>query len=617
MKIGSYEVEGLLGRGGMGVVYRGRSMTGEAVAIKVLPRTDSERLARFERERRLLGAFTARDGFVPLLDAGLSNEGPYLVMPLLAGGTLRERLERGVLGVEETVALGRTLASALGRAHARGIVHRDVKPENVLHDAGGEPLLADLGLAKHWSPEAPGASQSVSLSRHGVARGTVGYMAPEQIEDAKSAGPRADVFALGAVLYECLTGTPVFSGANVIELLAEMEAPSRRSLQEARKDAPGWLARVVERALSREPRERFADGSELARALAEPRRRPWTRPGALVVATLGAVGTVALLAGRAAMRPTAGPVAPGGKTSSSSPPRTARQDLSLEELKRHELERLDASDWAGAIADATKIVELEPSFAPAWANRGRARDKLGDLDGAIADDTKAIQLDATLALVWHNRGVARGQKGELDGVISDETRAIELEPTLAVAWQSRGWARGEKGDWEGAIDDETRAIELAPTLSDSWHYRAWARGQKGDLDGEIDDETRAIELAPALATAWEGRGWARGQKGDFEGEIADETKAIELAPALATAWENRAVARGNKGNHDGVIADATRAIELAPGRPFSWNLRAIARDQKGDVAGAISDYERFLELAPSEAEASPVRERLAELRARR
>ncbi len=77
------------------------------------------------------------------------------------------------------------------------------------------------------------------------------------------------------------------------------------------------------------------------------------------------------------------------------------------------------------------------------------------------------------------------------------------------------------------------------------------------------------------------------------------------------------MARGNKGNHDGVIADATRAIELAPGRPFSWNLRAIARDQKGDVAGAISDYERFLELAPSEAEASPVRERLAELRARR
>src|SRR5277367_2725619 len=130
----------------MGVVYRARSASGEEVAIKALTRVDSAKLARFERERRLLGTFTARDGFVPLLEAGTTNDGPYLVMALLPGGTLRDRLERGPLSIEETLTLGRALAAALGRAHARGIVHRDVKPENVLFTADGRALLADLGL---------------------------------------------------------------------------------------------------------------------------------------------------------------------------------------------------------------------------------------------------------------------------------------------------------------------------------------------------------------------------------------------------------------------------------------------------------------------------------------
>src|SRR5205823_1073109 len=114
-----------------------------------------------------------------------------LVMPFLRGGTLRDRLARGPLPVEETVALAIALATALGRAHEGGIVHRDLKPENVLFqedDAAtsrARPLVADLGLAKHFSSDAPGASRSVSLSRGGEMRGTVGYMAPEQMASAK------------------------------------------------------------------------------------------------------------------------------------------------------------------------------------------------------------------------------------------------------------------------------------------------------------------------------------------------------------------------------------------------------------------------------------------------
>ncbi|HZU98521.1 MAG TPA: WD40 repeat domain-containing serine/threonine protein kinase [Planctomycetota bacterium] len=286
MKIGPYDVQGVVGQGGIGVVYRCRSARGD-VAVKVLHAHDRQRLERFERERRLLGSFTEKEGFVPLLDAGTAAEGPYLVMPLVPGGTLRARLERGALGVVETVRLGRALAAALGRAHERGIVHRDVKPENVLFTAAGEPLLADLGLAKHFTLDAPGASRSVSISQPGALRGTVGYMAPEQFEDAKSVGPEADVFALGSVLYECLAGRPAFAGDGLVEVFRDMERPTRPAL----RDVPRWLAAAVERALAFAPHERFANGAELEAALrGESRPR---RPRRRVLAAALAAGALA------------------------------------------------------------------------------------------------------------------------------------------------------------------------------------------------------------------------------------------------------------------------------------------------------------------------------------
>src|SRR5262249_51642863 len=148
-----------------------------------------EAFARFERERRLLEALGEAEGFVPLLDAGSTSAGPYLVMPFLEGGTLRARLDEGPMSLEKALDLGRALARALGRAHSLGIVHRDFKPENVLFTKGGKPLVADLGLAKHWTRDAPGAARSISLSKTGDGFGSFGYMPPEQLDDAKNAGP--------------------------------------------------------------------------------------------------------------------------------------------------------------------------------------------------------------------------------------------------------------------------------------------------------------------------------------------------------------------------------------------------------------------------------------------
>ncbi len=272
VKIAGHEVLGELGRGGMGVVYRVRSPDGREAALKLILGASEGTLARFERERRLLASLGEDQGFVGLLDARSSPEGAWLLMPLVPGGTLRKRLEAGPLGVEETIALGIQLATALGKAHERGIVHRDVKPENVLFAASGRPLVADLGLAKHFDRGAKGASQSLSLTQQGAYKGTAGYMAPEQLEDAKGVGPRADVFALGAVLHECLAGRPAFRGNDVLEVLAKLSAGAFEPLD--RPDAPRWLERVLMKALALDPEARFADGAGLARALLGRERQP-------------------------------------------------------------------------------------------------------------------------------------------------------------------------------------------------------------------------------------------------------------------------------------------------------------------------------------------------------
>lgn len=282
MKLGPYEVLDRIGEGGTGVVHRARSRDGGVVALKLLRRRDKETVKRFERERRLQGGLAEEEGFVPLLDWGDSPEGPYLVMPFVPGGTLRDRLARGPLTVEATIALGRALATALGQAHVRGIAHRDMKPENVLFAADGTALIADLGLAKHFLLDAS-LGESFALSQTGTFSGTVGYTAPEQVRNAKSVGPQADIFALGTILYECLCGQPAFGGGSVLEVLAKVTEGRYEPLAEKRPSAPSWLLRIIDKALAPLPQQRFANGVALLRALegeewGEPPRAPKQLP---------------------------------------------------------------------------------------------------------------------------------------------------------------------------------------------------------------------------------------------------------------------------------------------------------------------------------------------------
>jgi len=264
-RLGPYEIAQLIGAGGMGEVYRARdTRLGRDVAVKVLPghdAQDAEAVSRFTRETRAIAALN-HPHICALYDVGREGGVEYLVMELLEGETLRERLARGPLLEPKAVELGAQLCRGLAAAHARGIIHRDLKPDNVFLTRDGVKIL-DFGLAR-WTTGLGG--DDATDTRSGQLLGTVGYLSPEQAR-GQPADARSDVFALGAVLYEMLSGERVFKRATVAETLAAVLNDEPPKLGSTAGPVSAGLARIVRRCLEKDPADRFESAHDLAFAL--------------------------------------------------------------------------------------------------------------------------------------------------------------------------------------------------------------------------------------------------------------------------------------------------------------------------------------------------------------
>jgi len=288
-RLGPYEVVAPLGAGGMGEVYRARdTKIGRDVALKVLPalvQDDPDRLARFEREAQALGAlnhpniaqiygFERRRESSSPEDAGLPAS--FIVMELVEGPTLADRIEAGPVPVDEAVAVARQIADALAAAHGRGIVHRDLKPANIKVRDDGTVKVLDFGLAKALGPESGitdgDAANSPTLTARATAMGmiigTAAYMSPEQAK-GRPVDQRADVWAFGVVLYEMLAGRRLFAGEDVSDTLAEVlkTDPDWRRLPPS---TPSSIIRVLRRCLTRNPSKRMRDMHDVRLELDEP-----------------------------------------------------------------------------------------------------------------------------------------------------------------------------------------------------------------------------------------------------------------------------------------------------------------------------------------------------------
>ena len=266
-KLGPYEITGAVGAGGMGEVYRARdTRLGRDVAIKVLPEAfakDAVLKERFEREAKTISSLN-HPNICTLYDVGHQNGTDFLVMELLEGESLSQRLVKGALTVAETLRIGMEMADALERAHRQGIVHRDLKPGNIVLTKSGAKLL-DFGLAKPqglavagsaFSGVATQASPTSPVTREGTVIGTFQYMSPEQVE-GREADSRSDIFALGAVLYEMATGKRAFEGKSQISIASAILEKEPEPISRVQPMTPPALEHVVKTCLAKDPEERF------------------------------------------------------------------------------------------------------------------------------------------------------------------------------------------------------------------------------------------------------------------------------------------------------------------------------------------------------------------------
>jgi eukaryotic-like serine/threonine-protein kinase len=267
-KLGPYEILSPLGAGGMGEVYRARdTRLSRDVAIKALPEafaTDPERLARFEREAKLLASLS-HPNIAGIFGIEESGGARYLVLEFIDGETLSERLARGALPLHDTVEIAKQIAAGVEAAHESGVIHRDLKPGNVIVMPNGQVKVLDFGLATSGGTGGTGSDPNLSHSptlthqatRAGVILGTAAYMSPEQAR-GKVVDRRTDVWSFGCVLYECLTGRQLYQGETVSDLIARIleRDPDWNALP---ANTPPRLRELLKRCLRKDPKERLRD----------------------------------------------------------------------------------------------------------------------------------------------------------------------------------------------------------------------------------------------------------------------------------------------------------------------------------------------------------------------
>ena len=260
-KVGRYKIKSELGRGGMATVYRAHDpSSNREVAIKVLPPEMLHNLvtrARFKRELKLIASLE-HPAIVPVYDVGEDNDQPFFVMRYMSGGSLATMIKRERFSLSDAAVIIERLASALDHAHSKGIIHRDIKPDNVLFDAGNNPYLSDFGVAKF-------TEAAVSATGHDV-MGTPAYISPEQAR-GENVDHRADIYSLGAILYEMLTGKRPYPGDTVIGVAVQHLNDPIPDILKVRPDLPVEVDDIIRTAMAKDKQKRYNTAQDLALAL--------------------------------------------------------------------------------------------------------------------------------------------------------------------------------------------------------------------------------------------------------------------------------------------------------------------------------------------------------------
>jgi serine/threonine-protein kinase len=614
---GRYGIEREIGRGGMATVYLATDVRHRRpVALKVLHDevAAAAGAARFLREIEIAAHLT-HPHILPLHDSGEADGVLFYVMPYVAGGSLRARLARdgGRLPMADAVRIAREVAAALAHAHAAGVVHRDVKPENILLHDDGTAVVADFGIARALTP----AVRDSTLTQVGLALGTPAYVSPEQALGEREIDGRSDVYSLGCVLYEMLAGRPPYDGATAqAVILKHCTAPVPRVA-----DAPSALVEVVTRALAKDPSERFATAAELARALDEARSGE-SRPAAVTaqrgdtpVPAAAAHGVVAVLPFANLSPDAAGDWFTDGIT----------EDLITQLSKIGSLRvisRTSAMRYKGTSRSLREIGSELGAGALLEGSVRRAGDRLRVnarlVDAASDAELWAERYDRQMTDVFEVQGeVAERIAEAMNATLSNAERArITRSPTHDLEAYNlyllgrHHWARWTSvAEFHQAIDYYEQAIARDPGYAAAWAGLAEARmhlgaGYFGIRPRDAYPQARAaaaraIALNPQSAEAHVAAATANWWfTYDCEDARRHLQHALALSPSSASAHDYLANVLMSVGRHDDAILMSERACKLDPLSYFIMTNAALLLYRARRYDDALAAFRRTIALDP-------------------
>ena len=608
--IGPYRLVRRLGAGGMGEVFLAHdSRLDRQVAIKHAhpQRSSPEQRARFRREA-WAAARLSHPAIVPVFDILSDEDGDWIVMEFVDGPSLHDHLEaHGRPPLATTVAWAAQLAEGLAAAHEKGILHRDLKTENVLVSPSGHLKIADFGLAKPMFADDP----NLAVSKTGAVLGTPRAMAPEQAR-GHCLDPRADLFSFGVLLYELLTGVSPFAADTPLDTFARLAIRPHDPVTLHNPAIPPRLSALLDALLAKSPDERPASAAAVAeelrgisfelsseehRAAAAARDVPTviSLPGAPLGAGPPAPSWAAVLTREH------GPAAPAGRR------RWWIGSLALLAVLGAGA-AIVARTWVSEGRDTTLAAEAADDDPYALYQAGMARlarwDKPGHIEAAIGLFQRALRLEPRSApalaglsrAYWRQSRVTSRDEQLLRQARAVAEQAVAVDNHLAAAHISLGWAAVDQGDLDVAIAAFARAEVLEPANADAARGRGAVALARGDNATAVAAFREAILRRKGDAELHNALGSVLFQQKSYAEAEAEFRRAIALAPDAVAGHRNLSAVLQARGDDAGAAAELQRAIEIAPDPTLYTNLGTLLFYQ-GRYAEANAAYERAVTAA--------------------
>jgi serine/threonine protein kinase/tetratricopeptide (TPR) repeat protein len=646
-----YELIERIGGGGMGVVYKARdTRLGRIVALKFLPRrqaADSGARARLLAEARAASALDHPNIGVVYEIAHTEEDRPFIAMAWYDGETLKAKIRNERIAVQDAVAIARQLASALDAAHSAGIVHRDVKPANVIITRAGIPKLVDFGIAKLQS-----AADGESLA----AAGTIAYMSPEQTRGG-SLDARTDIWSLGVLLYEMLSGRRPFRGETDSELVSAIRNQEPESLAGLRGDAPAALVRLVETCLGKAPEERYQSAVGVIDALAAISTRRQARDdfrpadalsgstpglrkrfplaGGLAILILAGTGAIAAYLNRDDPSPTP-VIAPTEQTRSlavlafSNLDTTGADDHLASGFTDQLISTLGSTLDVNVSARASTMTMERRGIEPLAIGRQLGAEAV--VDGSVQRNGSSIEVTARLVNVADGRilwtrdyhrtvtGAHEIQRDITSGVanamrlarrqgavvaakpLTQDIGAYELYVKGRMAWAERTRPKLEEAIayFRGALERDPQFAEVHAALGATYVNMsnfAWMSPTEAIARAGVST-SRAIALDSSLAEAHAAHGFVLASRGEYAASEAAFRKAIELNPSFAWTYHYYAMLLIMQERVDEAAENLRSSVELDPlSLPANATL-AITEMMKGRKGEARRMFAHTLSLSP-------------------